>query len=112
MKNRERKYRAYNPNTKQIIYSHELDLPTFFKALELAPNAIVEDWTGLQDKDGKEIYEGDIVRYENRIWIVEFDNGAFALSDPNDNEDGYFLFQECTKDRQVIGNINKNPELL
>lgn len=84
------------------------------------PNVIKEQYTGLKDKNGKKIYEGDIVRYgrylrglvppESRTEIVSWWSGeeeyypcctssGFALPY---SEDGY----------EVIGNIHENPELI
>lgn len=76
-------------------------------------NIIVEFPTDLKDKNGKMVYEGDIVRYAirpSRTTVVEWWSGeeeyypcnttsGFALPY---SEDGY----------EVIGNIHENPELL
>lgn len=76
---------------------------------------IVEQYTGLKDKNGKEIYEGDIVTL-NGEWeeiehddcsIVTFENGCFRVGDGYENEAGSYL-----SDWRIIGNIHENPELL
>lgn len=77
-------------------------------------------YTGLKDKNGVEIYEGDVINAENDMWseyqtdpIVEggvvFESGAFVVSDKYSGEKFTFWVLEKIK---VIGNIHKNPELL
>ena len=73
-------------------------------------------FTGLKDKNGKEIYEGDIVA-NKRDWgivigQVMFYEGSFDIFD---KEECYFnsLDQENRNGRiEVIGNVYENPELL
>ncbi len=61
--------------------------------------ATVGQFTGLHDKNGKEIYEGDCIG--NAFNVVEFCNGGFCLN--GDIPLGYFTGEE------VIGNIHDNP---
>ncbi|KKL84776.1 hypothetical protein LCGC14_1961420, partial [marine sediment metagenome] len=70
---------------------------------------ILMQFTGLKDKNGKEIFEGDILKYENRNYEVswmEDDGGFFAWLYGYSIQGGLFLWTE------VIGNIYENPELL
>lgn len=84
-----------------------------------SPN--IMQYTGLKDKNGKEIYEGDIVKthigkdkrikFLDTIEIVEFKNGAFIVSGFTIKEQWNELYKETNR-IEVIGNIYENPELL
>ena len=85
----------------------------------------VGQYTGLTDKNGKKIFEGDIVditQYDNVYHKVHrcckskvfFSNFAFRTNAAPDYEDeeplSYWFWHDC--DFEVIGNIYDNPELL
>lgn len=75
------------------------------------------DWvqfTGLTDKNGKEIYEGDIVQLYgfSDKYKISYGNGCFYLEGIEDfTQDIMFSYQESNK-VEVIGNVYENPELL
>lgn len=80
----------------------------------------VGQYTGLKDRRGREIYEGDIVSTDlsKSFNIVVFRNGAFMFQ-CNDSENDYFDYMLPTdkeNDRwnygEVIGNIHDNPEFV
>ena len=75
------------------------------------PWFIVEQYTGLKDKNGTEIYEGDILIDDTgepiEYWVVKFSGGGFVgecagVAEP--------LFE--LTNLEIAGNIHENPELL
>ena len=69
----------------------------------------IGQYTGLTDKSGKKIFEGDIVRYEDDIGYVIYNGDAarFLVDSPN-----RYISMDYSSEFEVIGNIHDDPELL
>ena len=127
---RELKFRAWHETDKcwynplfiemnllgQAIIHHGLE------QFEIIPASAIEQYTGLKDKNGKEIYEGDIVEevidtgdYDidgtYRYKVVWDDDMLCWSLDPNSISIHKDLW-ECNQSLKVIDNIHENPELL
>lgn len=116
---REIKFRAWDKNQvfdRLSVGKMELfdDMLGFrFQHFDADPEDIVFDqFTGLVDKHGKEIYEGDIIRrkYQSQPLVVVFLGGAFLLAIEINGSWEYI--DDILEADEVIGNIHENPELL
>ena len=81
----------------------------------LAEDLVLMQSTGLRDKNGKEIFEGDILKNNKYITSVFYERGAYCVKfcrTTNTTETmNVISFIEKYKTK-VIGNIYENPELL
>lgn len=78
---------------------------------EVIPETVGQ-YTGLTDKNGKKIFEGDIITMQKygkgkHKSLVYFKNGKFAVDGSN-----YAFKDICPINMEIIGNIHDNPELL
>lgn len=69
-------------------------------------------FTGLLDKNGKEIYEGDITENYAMRDVVIFHNGAFVGKNSQKDHLGQHQPIAVHNELEVIGNIYENPEML
>ena len=115
---REIKFRAWDKILNKYWYQFEICSISGYAVslMILKPHWILEQYTGLKDKNGKEIFEGDIVeikvnnnsRYQVK-WVDEL--GQYFLSNIKGTMGTYF--HSGAKDyTEVIGNIYENSDLL
>lgn len=101
------KFRAWDESVSEFLY-FDIDAEYDF----YFPEQLVGMWkqfTGLHDKNGREIYEGDILEYiTGAPVVVEWvsDEGCFDFSQGADSLRGWH------GEYEIIGNKFENPELL
>ena len=71
----------------------------------------IMQYTGINDKNGKEIYEGDILEYNNIKYQVKWSNNFMFILTAN-KIGGGMLCEYSMENMEIIGNIFENPELL
>lgn len=126
------KFRGKNRKTGKWFYSNLFDKDTKGNthigttskgSLDVIPDTVGQ-FTGLTDKNGKEIYEGDILGWEwnykeikgidikfKSISYICFEDSEWKCKDLHGNSVNLSSLAEILKP-EIIGNIHDNPELL
>ena len=114
---REIKFRAWDKKEKEMVY--DINLLSSSKSVSAwisdngvggyfnpkAEKYVVMQYTGLKDKNGKEVCEGDIIKIGKSRIAVEFEKGCFQIA-------RVCFYGRRSDEYEVIGNIYENPELL
>lgn len=111
------KYRMWDKETKSMNGMAEI-YRNRNQEIELHPrdkNIILMQSTGLVDKNGKEIFEGDIVKMSKDVYseptyyeVVRHRGGAYRLESKQHGCELWLRHTDC----EVVGNIYENKELL
>jgi uncharacterized phage protein (TIGR01671 family) len=108
----------------QIVFEEMMDwgLPNRHLRADVLPETVGQ-YTGLTDKNGKKIFEGDICRFRewskgDMCWIgkIHYEHQQFVISGEKNKEcESPFLLvmsRFTSENIEVVGNIHDNPELI
>ena len=107
---REIKFRAWDRKNVRMEYSGSRPSFGFWKWVDYDSSTPLMQYTGLKDKNGAEIFEGDIVRVgdKHQVTSVTFENGCYYTIVGTSK----YRLGGWKEHAEVIGNIYSNPELL
>lgn len=135
---REIKFRAWDAKSHEMVFNVNVNdgkpvKPGYqwFNSQNTVRDSKLMQYTGLKDKNGTDIYEGDIVETHDQNNIIEYQHGSFMLiglhEDRYERNYSYLYhhlidstipdmegsrFDGITTTLEVIGNIYQNPDLL
>ena len=110
---REIKFKGWNVATKTMVDLKKLtpfilNMDTDGLFIPFSDGLYLIQYTGLKDKNGKEIYEGDVVKKENgELYQIQYKEFGFQTIDKMDQNWYLTDWYKC----EIIGNIYENPKL-
>ena len=119
--NREFEFRAWLTEYNKMVNIYSWNIwQEYFMCSEYDSEFYLDEtpimqYTGLKDKNGKEIYEADILfeSFGEKYYKVVFENGSFKAEFEGDFEEHSFdLIDVVAQGCEVVGNIYESPELL
>ena len=97
---RELRFKAWLPDENRWLTTFVIDKDGTLLGNDNKGTAILMQYTGLKDKNGKEIWEGDLVKFNNSVSEVYWHQPTCSLTNA--------FGEQC----EVVGNIHENPSLL
>ena len=108
---REFKFRAWSETENAYFMpgdkygtTHPLDAVRYFKD---GQPVILEQWTGLQDKNGKDVYKNDRIKTDHDVMTVRFWMGSYCLCFKDDACGTPIYPYNVTRNIEVIGTIHE-----
>ncbi|MBD8013862.1 YopX family protein [Planococcus wigleyi] len=105
---REIKFNFYNTHTKQYTRWEESNAGMNMCSFQTHEHLKFLQYTGLEDEDGTEIFEGDIIDFGGGPYKVVYEKGCFYAWTPHDSEFLHLINHLS----EVVGNAYENPEFL
>ena len=99
---------------QDITYgSDENGFPDYMSGIdeEVNPDTVGE-CTGMTDKNGKLIFEGDILQDQNGVFYITHDEGTFKMKWSGHPHFRTWIRKSITTEQEIIGNIHDTPELI